>query len=287
MTLDLKTQGILLKITNVFLISLISVLIKKFLPTVSIFQILFITSLLSLAYLLLGCYRQLPKHIIPNSYHTARSLSNMFAMLTWIYALKLIPVSLATSIGSLTPIATVVLAVYFLKDKLTPKKIIALSLGLLGMCIAIKPVFVDSPAGIILALASSLLWAIHDTITKKQTSTSSWVHISFYTYIITIPILAPFAFYYWKSPNFDEILYFVLISSLMLLNKFLLISALAKTSISLIAPISFSRFIFASFLAKILLGEKTDSHLWYGTILVLCATAFIFSTKDTTSYRSV
>ncbi|MBP9792099.1 MAG: DMT family transporter [Rickettsiales bacterium] len=280
MTLSSDTQGILLKIINVFMISLISVLIKKLLPHVSIFQIILLTSLVSLIFIVCAYRTHIPSNFIPNKQHTVRSLSNIIAILTWIYATKQISISLATSVSSITPIASVCLAIYFLNEKMTTKKLIALSIGLVGMSIAINPVFSNEPIGISLAFLSAVLWAVHDIITKKQTTTDSWISQGFYTYIIAIPLLVPFSIHHWSPITLTETLYIIVISGLMLLNKVLLITALTKTSISLIAPITFCRFIFAAFLANAILGETTSSFSWYGTILVLIATAISFSTKE-------
>ena len=225
-------------------------------------------------------YKELPSTFIPNKTHTIRSLSNIIAMIAWIYAIKRIPVSLATSISSITPVASVCLAIYFLGEKMTIKKLLALSVGLVGMSIAINPVFASSSTGIFLALLSALLWAIHDTITKKQTTTSSWIVQGFYTYIIAIPLLLPFAIKHWTPLTINEVLYIILISFLMISNKFLLITALKKTTISLIAPINFCRFIFAAILANIILQETTSAFSWYGTFLVLVATTLSLSSKE-------
>ena len=273
------TQGLLIKIVNVFFISLIAVLIKKFIPHINIFQIIFSTSIVCLCIILCFFHKQVPR-TIPNTKHTVRSVSNAVAILTWIYSVQLIPVSLATSISAIIPIASVILAVIFLNEKINSKKIIALSLGLIGMSIAINPAFSQSPIGISLAIISALLWALHDTITKKQTLTDTWISQSFYTYVITIPLLLPFAAYYWKTPTVIEVLYILGISLIMLFNKFLLIKALTKASLSLIAPINFCRFVFASLLATLILGETTDSFSWYGTILVLGATMLTFSKEE-------
>jgi S-adenosylmethionine uptake transporter len=162
---------------------------------------------------------------------------------------------------------------------MTLKKLISLILGLFGMSIAVHPALSSSPTGISLAILSAFLWAVHDIITKKQTTTDSWISQGFYTYIISIPLLAPFAIQNWTPLTITEVCYIIGISSIMLLNKYLLVTALTKTTISLIAPIVFCRFIFAALLADIILGEKTSSFSWYGTILVLVATAISFSNK--------
>lgn len=280
MALNNDSQGVLLKIANVFLISLISVLIKKLLPNVGIFQTIFLTSSICMTFLICRYYKTLPRTFIPNKQHAARSVSNTVAILTWIYAIKQIPVSLGTSIGSVTPIASMILALYFLGEKITPRKLVTLFLGLIGMSIAINPAFTSAPIGISLAFLSALLWAVHDTITKKQTTTNSWVDQAFYTFLVAIPLLAPFTFFSWNTLTTNEIYSLLIISALMLLNKYLLISALTKTSLSLIAPIIFCRFIFAAILGKIILNETTDAFSWYGTILVLFATAITFTTQE-------
>lgn len=286
MTLNSDSQGVLLKIANVFLISLVSVLIKKLLPNIGIFQIIFLTSCICMTFLVCRYYKSLPNALIPNKQHTARSLSNTFAILTWIYAIKQIPVSLATSISSVTPIASMILAVYFLGEKITQRKLIALFLGLIGMSIAINPVFAGAPIGLSLAFLSALLWAVHDTLTKKQTTTNSWVHQAFYTFLIAILLLTPFTIFSWKTPTITEMLSLLIISALMLINKYLLIAALTKTSLSLISPIIFCRFIFAAILGKVILDETTAAFSWYGTILVLFATAITFSTQELT-YKQI
>lgn len=273
-------QGILLKLSNVFIFSLASVLMKKFLPEMNTFQVILLINILCLLFIVFKYPNDIPNRIIPKRQDTIRSFSNIIAILTWIFSIQIIPVSLATSISSITPIASMILAVYFLNEKLTIKKLFALSLGIIGMHIAINPIFSYSAIGSSLAILSSLFWALHDLITKKQASKDSWIHQAFYIYLISIPLLIPFALHNWKNPSIPEVFCILMISILMLFNKFLLVSALKKTTLSLITPIIFCRFIFTSLLAYIILGEVTTKMSWYATILILCGASITITTRE-------
>ena len=126
-----------------------------------------------------------PKNLSPNLTYVCRGLANACGMLLWLYSIQHIPINIATSISALIPIFTTILAIYFLKEKMTYKIFGALIIGLMGFLILLKPTSAHSWLGIAAAMLSALMWAIHDIIAKYQSNTDSWAVQAFYTYIVT------------------------------------------------------------------------------------------------------
>ena len=84
-----------------------------------------------------GGFRVLRTSRLPQ--HIGRNLVHYVAQLGWFFALTLIPIGQVVAIEFTMPIWTAILAASFLSERMTPWKIAAIALGLVGVIVIVRP----------------------------------------------------------------------------------------------------------------------------------------------------
>ncbi|MBR6181919.1 MAG: EamA family transporter [Prevotella sp.] len=113
-------------------------------------------------------------------------------------ALKLTTPVYFSFVAALTPIATMLLAVIFLKESITGVKLIGVVLGIAGALLMVYKSWSnkagsDDLIGILLAVLSVLTWAVYLIITRKVSAKYTAVTQMKYFFLISAVIILPIA----------------------------------------------------------------------------------------------
>ncbi len=206
-----------------------------------------------------------------------RIVTNSIAMLLFFYGLTLAPLSLVTALNFTAPVFTVILAIIFLKEKLTPKCLLALFLGFIGVLFILRPdVSLNVGGGLI--LLSSLIWAISLIFIKKLTRTDSAVTISLYAGVGMVPATFLMAYPYLEiiSTTQFAIIFFIAVSGT--LAQTLLNSALKRGELSFLLPLDFLKLIWSVIIGSVFFGESAPMLLWIGGAFIIGAATLIVMT---------
>ena len=120
--------------------------------------------------------QRLPLHFFRNIIHYGANLS-------WIVGVGLIPLAQVFALEFSIPIWVALLAVVFLKEKMTIGKIVAIVLGFAGVLIILRPGLVSIDFGSLAVLAASLGFAISNVATKSLARQDSALTIIFLMFL--------------------------------------------------------------------------------------------------------
>jgi len=276
MNINQHTSGIIFKILNLFTYSLISIIIKISLTHTHTFQILFFLNIagLTVTSTILALKE---KTVIPtskiNKFYISRSAIYTLGIVFWVSALTFIPITEATAISYLTPLIAAFFGVIILKEEINGSIIISMILGIIGMIIILKP-FNNNIllSGVSLAVASAIMWSVHDVIVKFQTKSDSWLQQAHIIFFLVSIISAPMAIYVWKPIDIKYLILCLFIGVLSVLNKFFLVTALSKAQLVTLAPISFLRLVFTAGMAYLFFHEIVDSYSIFGVLVIIFST---------------
>ena len=210
------------------------------------------------------------------------SLINFISLCSSLYAIKTLNLSVAISIGYMTPVVVSILAVLIFNERFCFKLIIALLISISGTIIITKPIMTNATKtlGIIAALISAVGWALHKIILKKQVLRDHWTKQTFLTLILTLLISLPFATATWRPLNSQYINIFILLGSLYTLSKMLLVKSLNSARLIILAPLSYSKLVIAAVLSYIFFEEAITINTMIGSALIIIATIIVmYSTK--------
>src|SRR4029079_18198159 len=132
--------------------------------------------------------------------HITRNLIHYGAQLGWFFALTLIPIGQVVAIEFTMPIWTAILAAMFLGERMTPSKVTAIVLGVVGVIVIVRPAAGEVNPGQLIALAAAVGFGISIAMVKSLTRTEHSVAIIFWMLVIqSVTGLLP-ALYVWTWP---------------------------------------------------------------------------------------
>ena len=275
---NIYSLGIGLKIINLILVTVYSLLLLRFSDGFTLSHFCFFitaigTSLLLPLILLLRINLRLTKRSF--ILHILRAIFNCGAIITWILALKNLGANEATAICYTIPIFTSILAWIFCQEKLDYRCVIGISLGIVGALIVLNPSFNINPIGAVYAIISAFLWACYDVICKKQTKTENYLRQVFYNFLFSAVILSPFAILSWRDIDLINLVQISIISILSATNVVVLFLAYKFAPLVLLMPFSYLRLVFMAMATYILFGEAVSQNTVLGVVIISLASALI------------
>lgn len=207
--------------------------------------------------------------------HLARSFFNVIAMLSFFYALSIAPLADVASLAFTAPLFASILAVFFLKEIIGIKRIIAIILGFIGAIIVIDPVYSSINNGHILTLLSASVWSISLIIIKILGRTESSVTITSYMVIIMISLSGFAAYFYWETPTIHDLIFLAIIGISGTAAQMLLAQALRQGDTSIIMPFDFLKLIWAVGIGYLFFFEVPSLNTWLGSLIIFLSTIYI------------
>lgn len=207
--------------------------------------------------------------------HLFRSVLTYGAMLTWFYAVSVIPVSDYRALLYIQPIFTILLAVLILGEKAGPKTWLAVAAAFAGALIILRPGFQEISLGMLAAIATGFLFAGVNTAVKFLSRTdSSAVIVAYVNILILILSLIP-AYFYWKDPVIGDVPAILGIGVFALLGQYAITRAVAVADARVVQPFDFSRLITAAIVGWIAFGEISDIYTWAGALVIFSASYYV------------
>ena len=207
--------------------------------------------------------------------HMARSFFNVIAMLSFFYSLSIAPLADVASLAFTAPLFASILAVFFLKEIIGIKRIIAIILGFIGAIIVIDPVYSSINNGHIFTLLSASVWSVSLIIIKILGRTESSVTITSYMVIIMIPLSGIAALFYWQTPTINDLLFLMIIGISGTTAQMLLAQALRQGDTSIIMPFDFLKLVWAVGIGYLFFFEVPSLNTWLGSIIIFLSTLYI------------
>jgi len=117
--------------------------------------------------------RRIGLHLLRNSVHFG-------SQYLWAWSLLLLPLATVFALEFTMPAWTIVLAPFFLGERMTPSRIGAVVLGIAGVLVIVRPGLETFQPAALMVLAAAFGYAVQIIATKKLTSTDSTFAIVFW-----------------------------------------------------------------------------------------------------------
>ena len=207
--------------------------------------------------------------------HIVRSALNLPAMLLGFAALAMLPLEKMTAIHFIVPIIVTILAVIFLKEKISLYRSIALVMGFLGMLIILRPGIIDISIGIYMALISSLIWSVVIILTKKVSKDDSAITILSHQYVYMSLFSFPLVIYFWEQPSLNTIIFILCAAMSGTVLHIALNHAYKLVDVTMTQPYSFLGLIVSSIIGYFVFSDKPDFYTWLGASVIFCGVLLI------------
>ena len=205
--------------------------------------------------------------------HFFRNLFHFTGQNLWFFALASIPIAQVFALEFTSPIWVIILSFLFLGERLTSAKIIAATLGFLGILLVARPDFEALESGTITAAMSAIFFAATIIMTKALTRHESIVSILFwltgFQLCFGFVALALQGSISW--PTVETLPWLVVIGAAGLMAHYCLTTALSLAPASFLMPIDFARLPLVVVIGMVLFGESADALLLLGGGIIILA----------------
>jgi S-adenosylmethionine uptake transporter len=213
--------------------------------------------------------------------HFIRGVLLFFGITAWTYGLSLTHVSTATVISFSIPIFTLVMAVFFLEEKIIWQRWLVTFAGFVGIVITLRPHASDFNPEILIFVVAAISFAALDIINKKFVIEESMISMLFYSSLVTAALSAPPAFYYWQTPSLQDLLLLFILGAVSAnLILFFILKAFALVDATAIAPYRYLELLISSITSYLVFGDLPPETTWYGALILIPSTMFIVYSEN-------
>lgn len=260
---------------------LMSSLIKHVGQTIPVIEILFVRQVLVLMIISPVIFRNRATVFKSSIYgmHFLRASLSIFAMYLGFSAVVNMPLAEVTAISFARILFTTILAIIFLNEVIGLRRWTSIIAGFVGVVVIIRPDPDNLNIYALMAITSALFVSAVQIILRKlsQIDKPSTILV-FHSVTITLVMSVP-AYFQWVTPSPHEMFYILMIGALMSLMQWLFIQALRVGEAAAIAPMEYTRLLYAGVIGMIFFAETP-------TVWTLCGAAIIVASTLYTMHRN-
>lgn len=202
--------------------------------------------------------------------HFLRNLVHFTGQNLWFWALTLIPLAQLFALEFTSPIWVILLAPFVLGERLTQPRVIAASLGFIGILIVARPDLSNLNAGVIAAALAAVCFAATSLATKRLTRDVSIICILFWLTLMQLCFGLITALWdgVFHMPTAQTLPWLCVIGAAGVTAHYSLTSALKLAPASFVVPIDFLRLPLIAIVGALLYGEPLDPYVFIGAAVI-------------------
>lgn len=205
-----------------------------------------------------------------------RSALLLGATVTFIYGLKRLPLTEASTILFLAPLIVTALSVPMLGERVGPRRWMAVAAGFAGAMIIIRPAGEVVNLWAAFPLATAFLYALYMVTTRQLSRTDSSLTTLVYTGLVGTLVMSAIVPFDWVAPDAWGWVLMVALGVMGSLNHFALILAFRAAPAAVISPFDYSRLIWATMLGYVIFGNLPDGWTVLGAAVIVGAGLYVY-----------
>ena len=226
--------------------------------------------------------------------HLLRGFCVVFANITFFLGLAALPLAEGVAIFFISPLLITIFSVVFLKEIVGPRRWAAVTIGLIGVLIILRPGSATFQTASLLPLSAAFGYATLHMLTRYIGKTESAASMSFYiqlTFLVVCLMLGltigdgkfsgwndpslEFLFRAWSWPSSDHYSILILIGTTSAFGGFFISQAYRISEAAVVAPFEYIALPIAIFWGVIVFGEFPDKTTFIGIALILGSGLYI------------
>jgi len=256
--------------------SFMAVAVRELLRHMSVFEILFLRTLVTLLLVLAVVPRSgiAPLRTRRFWWHFWRAMMHLGGQLCWMYAIAALTLATVFAIEFTMPVWTAVLATLFLGERLNPGRVVMLVLGLAGIAIILRPgVGAFHPAALVMVLGS-VFYAGNMIQTKRLSATDSPLAVLFWMSAVQIPFTVAAAVPQWVMPQLADLPWILAIGGGSFIAHYSMTRAMKLGDATLVVPIDFLRLPLIAVVGALFYAEPLEAATFVGAAVIFAGTYY-------------
>jgi drug/metabolite transporter (DMT)-like permease len=205
-----------------------------------------------------------------------RASAGTLGMILGFYSYQKMPLADANALSFTRTLWLVPLAMFVLKEPVGTRRVLAAVVGFLGALLMLQPSTsggVGLPAAA--ALSGALLIALTVTGMKVMTRDHTTTTLMAWSAVLGFVLTIPGAIVGWRTPSVVDLGLLSCMGVLGLITQACYIKGMAEGDAAVMAPIDYTRLVFAVVLGYLLFGEVPDSLTMLGASVIIGSTLYI------------
>ncbi|MFZ5610491.1 MAG: DMT family transporter [Pseudomonadota bacterium] len=207
--------------------------------------------------------------------HGLRATSGLIATYATFFAIAAAPLADVVAISYAAPLFATLAAAFLLGERIRVRRIAAVSIGLAGMLLVLRPGDETLTAGHWAALGAALAVAVSLLMIKQLTRSEDPRTVVTYSFVLMLPISFVIALPFWRWPSPRELGLLAAIGLVASIGQMFLARSFAAAEASAVLPFDFIRLVLATALGAWLFGERLDGLTILGASVILLATVYL------------
>ena len=180
-----------------------------------------------------------------------------------------------STIGYLRPAVMSLIAFFFLKEKQSTVRWLMIFFGFIAIWYAFKPEAPELKLVALLAIFGMFCGSSATIIQKHLSSKMDSLPLMVWYSVGVCIVSAPFALYFWSSPNFIQWTLMILIGLLATTAQFFYIKAFRNAEASFLAPMMYFHIIPVTIIGFLIFSEVPSKNTLIGVSFILFALIFL------------
>ena len=255
----------------------LAALIRSLSATLHPFEIAFFRSFLGLMFILPWLVRSgIPAARTKRlRLFSVRAAIGALAMLTWFYALSIMPLADAVALSFTSPLFVTAGAALFLGEDVRARRWTATVIGFCGAMIILRPGAGTLSLAALLVIFAAATMAAAGLMVKELSRTEPAKIIVLYMVLFMSPLTLIPALFVWRWPSPMEFAWLAGLAAVATAGNFAYTRAIVEADISVVTPFDFVRLPFAAALGFFAFGEVPDRWTWIGGAVIATASIYV------------
>ena len=213
----------------------------------------------------------LTRSTVSDPWVIARSVSELLGTAFFVLSLTLVPITVISAVIQVSPLLVTLGAALLLGEKVGLRRWTAITLGLFGVGVILRPWDVDFQPAVLLTVIGVIGLSARDLATRRVPVATPNLSLAILGMGTTIPaglLLMGFSSII-LAPTYNEIILIVLSIFIAVLAYSCIIRAMRIGEVSAVVPFRYSRLLFGVFIGVWYFGESLDKWTVIGSVIVV------------------
>ena len=213
-------------------------------------------------------------------FHLGRGIIHSASMITWFWALTVIPLADATALSFMVPVFASIGAIFIMREPSQASRWISIIIGFLGMIVILRPGFTDISLGTWLVLGGTIFVATSKLMTKSLSRTESPSTIVAYMSLTLTVVSFGVATLVWTWPTAEMWLWFAALGGLGSIAHVIQAQSYKDGDVTLIEPVGFLRLVWAALVGFVVFGEVPQVWSWLGGGIIMIGVLMLIRSES-------
>ncbi|MEM6325381.1 MAG: DMT family transporter [Pseudomonadota bacterium] len=218
---------------------------------------------------------------VPTALHPAviaRNIAEMAGAIGMVLGLVYVPLSTYAVVIQMAPLIVTIAAALLLKERIGPRRWIAVAVGFCGMLLVVRPGLDGFTPAALLPLFGISALALRDVLTRMVPPDIPAVALSAWGFLATLPtgmvmLWIEGAAFTWEIGAYPPVIGATIATCF---GYYAVIQAMRLAPASIVAPFRYTRLVFVMAVAIVVFGETPDGLTLLGAAIILAAGLYTF-----------